>query len=65
MNATVDEVSVVSKAGGGLLKFVVAVMGYCEVFKVVKPKKLKVELLEKTYEKNKKDLDKVLAGLLL
>ena len=65
MGATVEEVSVVSKAGGGLLKFVVAVMGYCEVFKEVKPKKMKVAALEKTYEKNKKDLDKVIAGGLL
>ena len=62
MGVSVDEVAVVSKAGGGLLKFVVAVMGYCAVYKEVKPKKMKVAALEKTYEKNKKDLDKVIAG---
>ena len=62
MNATVEEVEVVSKAGGGLLKFVVAVMGYCAVYKEVKPKKMKVAALEKEYDKNKKALDKVIAG---
>lgn len=32
----------VSKAGLGMLKFVEAVMGYCDVFKEIKPKREKV-----------------------
>lgn len=31
-----------SKAGLGMLKFVEAVMGYCDVFKEIKPKRDKV-----------------------
>lgn len=31
-----------SKAGLGMLKFVEAVMGYCDVFKEIKPKREKV-----------------------
>ena len=38
-----------SKAGAGLLKFVVAVMGYCEVAKEVKPKREKVAKLERNF----------------
>ena len=33
-----------SKAGSGLLKFVTAVIGYCEVAKEVKPKREKVRV---------------------
>jgi len=36
----------VSKAGYGLLRFVEAVLGYCAVFREVRPKKEKVEALE-------------------
>lgn len=36
----------ISKAGYGLLKFVRAVLGYCDVFKDVKPKKERVQFLE-------------------
>lgn len=32
----------VSKAGLGMLKFVEAVMGYCDVFREIKPKREKV-----------------------
>lgn len=32
----------VSKAGLGMLKFVEAVMGYCDVFREIKPKRDKV-----------------------
>ena len=32
----------ISKAGGGLFKFVKAVLGYCEVAKQIKPKRDKV-----------------------
>lgn len=44
-----DTMQNISKAGFGLLKFVYAVLGYCAVYKEVKPKKEKVEALEKEY----------------
>ena len=42
MNITVEEMREVSKAGAGLLKFVVAVLGYCSVAREIKPKREKV-----------------------
>lgn len=42
-----DDMAKVSKAGFGLLKFLRAVLGYCDVYKEVKPKKERVEFLEK------------------
>ncbi|XP_075981627.1 dynein heavy chain at 89D [Anticarsia gemmatalis] len=44
-----DTMQNISKAGYGLLKFVIAVLGYCAVYKEVKPKKDKVENLEREY----------------
>ncbi|XP_028177563.1 dynein heavy chain 10, axonemal, partial [Ostrinia furnacalis] len=44
-----DTMQQISKAGYGLLKFVIAVLGYCAVYKEVKPKQDKVEALEKEY----------------
>nr|XP_049701305.1 dynein axonemal heavy chain 10 [Helicoverpa armigera] len=44
-----DTMQQISKAGYGLLKFVIAVLGYCAVYREVKPKKDKVEALEKEY----------------
>ena len=62
MNATIQEVTVVSRAGGGLLRFVEAVMGYCAVAKEIKPKRDKVARLENVFHKSKKELDKVVNG---
>jgi len=33
----------ISRAGGGLFKFVKAVLGYCTVARTIKPKREKVE----------------------
>ncbi|XP_050088792.1 dynein axonemal heavy chain 10 [Anopheles aquasalis] len=41
-----DDMQTISKAGYGLLKFVRAVLGYCDVFKEIKPKKDRVAFLE-------------------
>jgi dynein heavy chain, axonemal len=41
-----DEMQQISKAGFGLLRFVRAVLSYCDVFREVKPKKERVEFLE-------------------
>ena len=40
----------ISKAGYGLLRFVEAVLEYCAVFREVRPKKERVEQLEKEYD---------------
>ena len=39
----------ISRAGYGLLKFVEAVLGYCSVYKTVKPKQEKITSLEKEF----------------
>ena len=46
MNITVEEMREVSKAGAGLLKFVVAVLGYCSVAREIKPKREKVGVID-------------------
>lgn len=43
MNTTIEEMREISKAGTGLLKFVVAVLGYCSVAREIKPKREKVK----------------------
>ncbi|XP_037090995.1 dynein heavy chain 10, axonemal-like [Pollicipes pollicipes] len=52
-----DEMRAVSRAGAGLLKFVNAVMSYCDVLKEVRPKREKVAQLEKDFYAAKKELD--------
>ena len=42
MDISLEEMREKSRAGAGLLKFVQAVTGYCDVFKEVKPKREKV-----------------------
>ena len=42
LDMTIEEMREKSKAGAGLLKFVTAVIGYCEVAREVKPKREKV-----------------------
>lgn len=49
----------ISKAGYGLLKFVTAVLGYCDVFKDVKPKKERVAFLETELDTQVKTLQKL------
>ncbi|CAH8588474.1 Dynein heavy chain 10, axonemal [Schistosoma haematobium] len=56
---TMDEMKSVSKAGTGLLKFVVAVLGYSEVARDIKPKRDKVAKLEKTFMQAKRDLTRI------
>lgn len=54
-----DEMASISKAGNGLLKFVTAVLGYCAVYREVKPKKDRVEQLQKDYDAAKRSLEKL------
>lgn len=42
MDISIDDMKEKSRAGAGLMKFVIAVVGYCEVAKEVKPKREKV-----------------------
>lgn len=57
------DLKAISKAGHGLMMFVEAVLGYCAVFKEVKPKKEKVEQLEQEYDKSQKFLKKLMAEI--
>ncbi|RUS75419.1 hypothetical protein EGW08_016830, partial [Elysia chlorotica] len=59
INVTIAQMSAISRAGAGLLKFVVAVMGYCAVFREIKPKRDKVAALEKNFFELKRGLDKI------
>nr|DBA23158.1 TPA: hypothetical protein GDO54_014099 [Pyxicephalus adspersus] len=63
LNATFEEMEAISKAGLGMLKFVDAVMGYCDVAKEIKPKREKVAKLERNYYMSKRDLEKIQAEL--
>ncbi|CAG9765840.1 unnamed protein product [Ceutorhynchus assimilis] len=58
-SSKLDEMASVSKAGFGLLKFVQAVLGYCAVYREVKPKKDRVEQLEAEYSAAKRNLEKL------
>ncbi|CAH1993535.1 unnamed protein product [Acanthoscelides obtectus] len=58
-SSKLGEMASISKAGYGLLKFVTAVLGYCEVYREVKPKKERVEQLEAEFNAAKKYLDKL------
>lgn len=58
---TLENLSKVSRAGAGLLKFVEAVMGFCVVNFEVKPKRDLVNKLVNTYNKAKAELEKTQA----
>ncbi|CAJ0949994.1 unnamed protein product [Ranitomeya imitator] len=63
LNATFEEMEAISKAGLGMLKFVDAVMGYCDVAKEIKPKREKVAKLERNYHMSKRELERIQAEL--
>ncbi|XP_053136194.1 dynein axonemal heavy chain 10 [Hemicordylus capensis] len=63
LNTTFEEMEVVSRAGLGMLKFVEAVMSYCDVAKEVKPKREKVARLERNFFLSKRELEKIQAEL--
>lgn len=52
LNTTFSDMEQVSRAGLGMLKFVDAVMSYCDVVKEVKPKREKVKCVESHSEEN-------------
>ena len=59
MNVDITRMKEISVAGGGLYKFVLAVMGYCAVAREIKPKREKVALLEKNFQMSKRELEKI------
>ncbi|XP_037672459.1 dynein heavy chain 10, axonemal isoform X6 [Choloepus didactylus] len=59
LNTKVEEMEAVSKAGLGMLKFVEAVMGYCDVFREIKPKREKVARLERNFYLTKRELERI------
>ena len=63
MNVSIEEMRDKSRAGAGLMKFVTAVVAYCEVYKDVKPKKDKVERLEKDFNLTMFELQKITSQL--
>ncbi|KAG5670791.1 hypothetical protein PVAND_001030 [Polypedilum vanderplanki] len=52
-----DEMKAISKAGYGLLKFVRAVLRYCDTYREVKPKQERVEFLENDLKQKTKVLE--------
>lgn len=58
MRVTLQRMEDFSKAGAGLYKFVMAVMGYCAVAREVKPKREKVAQLEKNFQMSKRELER-------
>lgn len=42
LQTTFEEMQSISKAGSGMLKFVEAIMGYCDIAREIKPKRDKV-----------------------
>lgn len=42
LQTSFEEMQAISKAGSGMLKYVEAIMGYCDVAREIKPKREKV-----------------------
>uniref|UniRef100_A0A8C4N1H9 Dynein heavy chain 10, axonemal n=1 Tax=Eptatretus burgeri TaxID=7764 RepID=A0A8C4N1H9_EPTBU len=63
LGTTFEEMASISRAGFGMLKFVEAVMGYCDVAKKIKPKREKVAQLERNYRQSEHELERMHAEL--
>ncbi|TPX54389.1 hypothetical protein PhCBS80983_g05954 [Powellomyces hirtus] len=59
MDVSLQRMTEISAAGAGLLKFVLAVMGYCSVAKTIAPKRAAVASLEKNLALSKNEFDKI------
>ncbi|KAG5459929.1 MAG: ATP-binding dynein motor region D5-domain-containing protein, partial [Olpidium bornovanus] len=59
MDMTYQRMTEISSAGAGLFKFVMAVVGYCNVAKVILPKRMAVASLEKNLALSKNEYDKI------
>ncbi len=56
---TYEKMKDVSSAGAGLLKFVLAVIGYCNVAKLIQPKRAAVATLERNLQMGKIEYEKI------
>ncbi|KAM4590913.1 dynein axonemal heavy chain 10 isoform 1-T1 [Odontesthes bonariensis] len=63
LQTTLEEMQAISKAGSGMLKFVEAIMGYCDVAREIKPKREKVGRLEKDFFQSKRELESIQSEL--
>ncbi|XP_078713472.1 dynein axonemal heavy chain 10 [Lampetra fluviatilis] len=63
LGTSYEEMVPISRAGAGMLKFVDAVMGYCEVAREIKPKRDKVARLERDFYQSKRELERIQAEL--
>ncbi|KAI8922930.1 hypothetical protein BC831DRAFT_55734 [Entophlyctis helioformis] len=59
MDVSVSRMLEISSAGAGLLKFVLAVVGYCNVAKQIAPKRSAVATLEKNLALSKHEFEKI------
>uniref|UniRef100_A0A669FBB8 Dynein axonemal heavy chain 10 n=1 Tax=Oreochromis niloticus TaxID=8128 RepID=A0A669FBB8_ORENI len=57
LHTSLEEMQAISKAGSGMLKFVEAIMGYCDVAREIKPKREKVARLERNFFQSKRELE--------
>ncbi|KAK3539191.1 hypothetical protein QTP86_029601 [Hemibagrus guttatus] len=63
LNTSFEEMQAISKAGSGMLKFVEAVMGYCDVAREIKPKREKVAKLERNFHQSMRELERIQSEL--
>ncbi|KAK9522770.1 hypothetical protein VZT92_019216 [Zoarces viviparus] len=57
LKTSVEEMEAINYAGSGMLKFVEAIMGYCEVARMMQPKRKEVACLKNNLSKSKKELE--------
>ncbi|KAM9858629.1 dynein axonemal heavy chain 10 [Aulostomus maculatus] len=63
LQTSFEEMQGISKAGSGMLKFVEAIVGYCDVAKEIKPKREKVARLERNFFQSKRELERIQSEL--
>nr|XP_046243361.1 dynein axonemal heavy chain 10 [Scatophagus argus] len=63
LQTSFEEMQAISKAGSGMLKFVEAIVGYCDVAREIKPKREKVARLEKNFFQSKRELESIQSEL--
>ncbi|KAL7749213.1 hypothetical protein RI367_005365 [Sorochytrium milnesiophthora] len=59
LDVTFQRMSEISSAGAGLFKFVMAVVGYCNVAKQIQPKRMAVATLERNLALSKAEYEKI------
>ncbi|KAI9223372.1 dynein heavy chain and region D6 of dynein motor-domain-containing protein [Blastocladiella britannica] len=59
LDVTFERMMEISAAGSGLFKFVMAVVGYCNVAKTIQPKRLAVATLERNLAQSKAEYEKI------